>query len=625
MAKKKQENQHKKTETHQFEAETGKILQLMIHSLYAHKDIFLRELISNASDACDKRRYMAITKPELLEGEEKLTIHIEADETKKTLTIKDNGIGMDKQELIDNLGTIAKSGTQRFLEEAQKNKENAFNLIGQFGVGFYSAFMVADTVTVLSRKIGQEQAFIWQSQGTGSFTIDSTDQQTAYGTTIILSMKESEKEFLEKHRLKHIIKTYSDHISFPIELKAGKEAAENVSEGAALWTKDKKDISTTQYEEFYKHTAHAGDTPWLTLHNKAEGIIEYTSLLFIPSQRPFDMFHPDRHTRIKLYVKKVFISENIDILPRYLRFMRGIIDSQDLPLNISRETLQHNTIIAKIKKAVSKKIISELQNKAQNDKEAFAIFWQNFGAVLKEGLCEAGDANREALLELCHFQTTQSDTLTNLDQYITNMGKDQDKIYYLTGDNINTLKKSPQLEAFLQQGIEVILLTDPVDDFWVNVNHDYKGKELVSITRSDINLNKDKKDTAEKEEKTTSTDHKALLDFMKECLKDKVTEVTISKKLADSPVCLSVKEGAMDIRMERFLLSQNQLAAATPKVLEINPNHTIITYIEKNIGSDTATHLTKLLFDQACILEGEPVWDASEFAQLLNQLLEKTL
>jgi molecular chaperone HtpG len=613
-------------ETREFGAETGKILQLMIHSLYANKDIFLRELISNASDACDKLRYEALSNKELNEDTSDLKIQIIADEKAKTLTVSDNGIGMNREDLINNLGTIASSGTQKFLEAATGDAKNMVQLIGQFGVGFYSSFMVADEVTVTSRKAGEDTAWVWTSKADGNYTIYEAEGEHPRGTSIKLHLKDDAIAFTDKHRVGHIVRTYSDHISFPVAFTDSEGETDVLNEGSALWKKAKSEITDEQYNEFYKHVAHAGDKPWMILHNKAEGALEYSNLLFIPSAKPFDLFHPDRATRVKLYVRRVFISEeNNNLIPAYLRFLRGVVDSEDLPLNISRETLQHNNVIHKIRNAITKKVLSELKKKAKDEPEEFAKFWANFGATVKEGLCEGIDANRELLLEVCHFNTTKSeDKVINLDTYIERMQEGQDKIYYLSGDNLEAVKNSPQLEGFLKKGLEVILLTDSVDDFWVNVNHEYKGKEIVSITRAGLDLDF-VKDTQEDKTPEKNEDMEKTVELFKNTLGQKVFDVVISKKLADSPVCLTTQEGGMDMRMERFLVSQKQLATATPKVLEVNPNHSIVKFIKENVESEKAKDLVELLFDEACIIEGEVISDTGAFSKRFNKFLEKAL
>lgn len=627
MAAKKNTKEHTSShsETFEFGAQTGKILQLVIHSLYAHKDIFLRELISNASDACDKLRYEALTTPALV-NEDPLKITVTASEKDNTLTISDNGIGMNKQDLIDNLGTIASSGTQRFLEQAGNSKDD-IQLIGQFGVGFYSAFMVADKVTVISQKAGEKEAWQWESQADGAYTITPAEAQKNNGTVITLHMREDAKDFLDKHRIKHIVRTYSDHISFPVEFTDSEGHTDTINKGAALWTRAKSDITPEQYTEFYKHIAHAGDQPWMVIHNKAEGALTYSYLLFIPSVKPFDLFHPDRMTRVKLFVKRVFISENDNqLVPQYLRFLRGVVDSEDLPLNISRETLQHNNVVHKIRTAITKRILTELKKKAQEEPAEFAKFWELFGSTIKEGLCEGIDANRELLLEVCHFQTTQTDSASiSLDTYVSRMKEGQDTIYYLAGDNLHTLKNSPQLEGFRKKGIEVLLLTDPVDDFWVNVNYEYKGKALQSVSRAGVDLEEKSSDANESNKDKTDTTLEQTLAYFKEILGNRVFNVVASKKLADSPVCLAAQEGGMDIRMERFLVAQKQLAHPSPKVLEVNANHPIVRYIGSHTGSDTAKDLVELLFDEACVIEGEPITDTGAFSKRFNALLERVL
>jgi molecular chaperone HtpG len=612
-------------ETFEFGAETGKILQLVIHSLYANKDIFLRELISNSSDALDKFRYESLSNEKLDDGDAPLKITIKFDEKNSSLTIFDNGIGMSRDELIENLGTIARSGTQKFLENISGNKNADVTLIGQFGVGFYSAFMVASEAEVISRKAGDEQAWVWRSKADGKYTVSQAEEKIGRGTTIKLTIKEDSKEFLDKHRISHIVGTYSDHISFPVELIDEDGAVQSLNAGKALWAKPKSEITQEQYTEFYKHVAHAGDKPWIILHNKVEGAIQYTNLLFIPSAKPFDLFHPDRATRVRLYVKKVFISEqNIDLIPRNLRFLRGIIDSEDLPLNISRETLQHNNILRKINTSITKKVLSELKDKAKKAPEEFAKFWDNFGSVLKEGLCEGIDSSRDQLLEVCHFCTTKStDKRISLDSYIENMQEGQKAIYYLAGDSLEAIKNSPQLEGFLKKNLEVILLTDSVDDFWTTVNHEYKGFELVSINRSGLNIENLEGSAADKDSKPEQQSQaEQAVEAFKEILQGKVLNVVASRKLSDSPVCLAVQEGAMDMRMERFLLSQNQLASASLKILEINTNNPLVQFIGKNADSQKAKELGLLLFDQACVLEGEPIANPGDFAKRLNKFLE---
>jgi molecular chaperone HtpG len=614
----------KSKENLKFTAETSKILQLMIHSLYTNRDIFVRELISNASDACDKLRHQAILEPHLTKNDAEFKINILLDKKTKTLTFSDNGIGMTREELIANLGTIAKSGTQEFLAQLENKKD--MPLIGQFGVGFYSSFMVADKVMVVSRHAGSEECWQWESDGQGEFSI-APAEMSLRGTLITLHLKNDVEEYLDAFRLRHIVQTYSDHISFPISITDDEGKTETVNTASALWMRAKTDISPEQYKEFYHHVAHQPDDPWLVLHNKAEGKLEYTSLLFIPSLKPFDLFHPDRKRRVKLYVKRVFITEeNVDVIPSWLRFLRGIVDSEDLPLNISRETLQANPMLAKIREALTKRVLSELKKKA-GEEEEYKPFWKNFGPVLKEGLCE-GHAPREQILEVCKFHSTVGDAMTDIDAYISRMKPGQEEIFYLTGDTMESLRATPQLEGFAKRGIEVLLMNDHVDDFWVNVVFEYKGKKFKSVTRSDIDLDtiSEAKDDKKPEEKSDSEAVKKLCARMQEILGDKVKEVRTTGKLTDSAVCLGVQEGAMDFRFERFLIEQKQLPAAAAKILEVNPSHAIIKALARKADSTPELEdAVWLLFDQARLLEGESLSDPASFTRRLQGFVEKSL
>jgi len=618
-------------EKHPFGAEVSKVLKLMIHSLYTNKDIFLRELISNASDACDKLRYAAVTVPELLKDDPALVITLSSDKNAGTITIADNGIGMGRDELMANLGTIAKSGTQEFLKEMTGDAQKDVSLIGQFGVGFYSAFIVADKVTVTSRKAGEEQGHVWESDGSGEFTID-TAEKARRGTSITLHIQEAQEGYLDKFRLKHIAQTYSDHISFPIEYRDEDGSAEVINKASALWMRPKSEITPDQYKEFYHHAAHSPDLPWMTLHNKAEGKLEYTSLLFIPSLQPFDLFHPERKRRVKLYVKRVFITdEGSDIVPHYLRFLRGVVDSEDLPLNISREVLQQNPLLERIRESIVKRVLSELKKRAEKEPADYAVFWKNFGAVLKEGLCEA-IAPKEQILEACRFASTVGGTLVSLDEYIARMKEGQEHIFYLSGDNAELLARNPQLEGFKKRGAEVLLFTDHVDDFWVNVVHEYKGKKFLSVTRSNAEL--DKIAVENKEEKKPDGQEartEPLIAVLKTIYGEQVKDVRVTHKLASAAVCLAVDQGAMDIRLERFLREQKQLAATYAKILEINPDHAVIRSLARRIeaGStaDDATvrDIALVLLDQAKILEGEEVSDPAGFSERINSFLAKGL
>jgi molecular chaperone HtpG len=449
-----------------FEAEVSRLLDIVVHSLYSNKDIFLRELISNASDACDKLRYEAIAKPELLAGDAEFKVRLLTDNVRNVLTIADNGIGMNKADLIDNLGTIANSGTAKFLDAVSKS-DNAkdVDLIGQFGVGFYSAFMVASQVDVLSKKAGEDQAWKWSSDGKGEYTVAEAEME-GHGTQITLHLTDEFKEFTEEYRLRHIVKTYSDHIGIPVVLMKA-DGDETLNEASALWTRPKSEVTDEQYKEFYKHNSHAFDDPWKTIHYQAEGAIEYTGLLYLPTMRPFDLYDPQRKGHLKLYVRKVFITEGADeLLPPWLRFVSGVVDSQDLPLNVSREMLQHNPVLTKIKNGLTKKVLSELETAAKKDGEGFDKFWETFGSVVKEGLYE-DQSNRDRILKIAKFRSTKGDGWTTLAEYVERMKEGQKAIYYISGEDIDALKRSPQLEGFAAKGIEVLLLTDPVDEFWM--------------------------------------------------------------------------------------------------------------------------------------------------------------
>lgn len=623
--------QNLKEEHIKFDAEIGKILQLVIHSLYTNKDIFLRELISNSSDACDKLRYLNITNPELAGSDTDYGIKISVDENNKTISIADNGIGMNRTDLIENIGTIAKSGTHGFLSKLTGDSAKDLQLIGQFGVGFYSGFMVAKEMEIITRKANENEVWHWASKGDGEYTLKQLDNpEFKRGTTIILHLRDEENEFLDKFRLRHIIKTYSDHIAFPIEFTSSEGEKDIVNSASAIWMRPKNEISEDQHHEFYKQIAHLPDAPWHIMHNKNEGMIEYTNLLYIPSSKPFDLFNPDRNSKVKLYVKRVFIgAEGINILPSYLRFVYGVVDSSDLPLNISRETLQHNHSLEKIRKSLTKKVISELKTKLEKDNSSYSEFWNNFGAAIKEGLCESIPAEeKEKLLEICLFRSALHNKYISLAEYINNMKEGQENIFYLSSDNIDKALNSPQLEGFIKNNIDVLLFTDTVDDFWVNVVHNYKEKELKSVTRSGIELDKivNNKKEEKQENKDEEPNNKSLTDYFKQVLGNIIMDAKVSGKLIDSPVCLSVAEGAMDIRMERYLKDQKQIGKSFAKILEINTNHPIIKKISQAIDNNDfslSQELVLALYDQACIIEGEPVEDVGAFSRRINSLLSR--
>ena len=628
----------------EFDVEVGKVLSLMINSLYTNKDIALRELIANASDACDKLRYEAAQKADILQKDEELKISITIDKDKKQLILTDNGIGMSKKDLVENLGTIARSGTENFIKSLTGDKNKDVQLIGQFGVGFYSSFMVADQVEVTSRRFDEKNSYTWTSEGASKFSIDkaSKEEEIERGTKIILHLKDDAGDFLDRFHIKHIVQTYCDHINVKIELipdnvEAG-ASIETLNSASALWKQPKNEITKEQYNNFYKQMSHLPGEPFMTLHNTAEGIVSYTNLLFIPASKPFDLFHPDRKSSVKLYVKKVFISEELSLVPAWMRFLRGLIDSDDLPLNISRETLQHNIVLEKIKKAVVNKVLSELKKKSTKDEEEYLKFWNNFGAVLKEGLCESSEF-REKTLEICRFATSKSDgKLITISEYLDRVKKNQDKIYYLTGENIEKIEASPQLEIFKKKDVEVLYLTDAVDDFWVTVTLPYKEKEFQSITRSDIdldNIDKEKKEGDEedsnekpedkKEKDVTNSKYDDLIAKFKELLGKKVKDVRISKKLTDSAVCLAVDSMSMDIRMERYMLEQKQIQAGSAKILEINPDNAIVKGLQESLKTDGDKDEFKdkvfTLYDMACITEDEPVANSKDFCKRIEKLL----
>ena len=622
-----------KAENFSFDAKISKLLKLMVHSIYTNKDIFLRELISNSIDAIEKRKYLSLQNGDfaILGGDYKVQIAI--DPKKHLLTIRDNGVGMSRDDLIANLGTIAQSGTEDFVKQMAQGS-NSSDLIGQFGVGFYSVFMVAKKVEVKSRKLGETVIHKWISEGEEGYSLKEIDEDFDYGTEILIHLDTEHKEkFVDKYHIEHIIKTYSGNVGVPIELNDGEEASkfENMTTGSALWNQDKKSVTEEQYQEFYKSVAHLPDKPAITIHYRAEGKVEYNALLFVPSMKPFDLFHPDRQTRVKLYVRKVFICEQgLDIIPRYLRFVYGVIDSSDLPLNISRETLQDSHILHKITEGITKKIINELKNLAKNADE-YEKLWKNFGSVIKEGLCEQ-HSDRENLLHISRFYSTKNpDKLTSLDDYIASMPEKQKEIYYCTGESVEEIMQNPQMEMFIKNGIEVICLTDTVDGFWINVANDYLGKDFKSITRADLdidNLNADKPAEDVNLDEENELNGK-LKKYFKVALEENVKEIRISHKLTDSPASIGIDAGAMDIKMERFLMEQNQIAKSSLKILELNPkNHLVLSVLEKMQNFDETVanqgkELALTIFEIACIAQGEPIKHPALFAKRVAKLLDK--
>ncbi|WP_119462753.1 molecular chaperone HtpG [Rhodospirillaceae bacterium SYSU D60014] len=615
-------------EKHGFQAEVSRLLDIVAHSLYSDKTVFLRELISNASDACDRLRYLSLTQPELTASDPNFRVTLSADRAARTLTIADNGIGMNHDDLVENLGTIARSGTSAFVGQMTGDAAKDLALIGQFGVGFYSAFMVAERVEVTSRKAGEDQGWRWISEGKGEFTVAPAEVESR-GTRITLHLREGEDEFLDSNQLRRVVTKYSDHIALPILLiENGKEHTINAA--SALWTRPKSEITEAQYAEFYRHTAHSFDSPWLTLHARVEGKIEYTSLLFVPSAKPLDLFHPDRKHCVRLYVRRVFITESCEeVLPAYLRFLRGIIDSEDLPLNISREMLQHNPILAKIRAGVTKRVLNELQKKADSDPEDYTTFWNNFGAVLKEGLYEDSD-QRDPILKLARFRSTAGEGLVSLADYVGRMKPGQDAIYYITGDSTEAVARSPQLEGFAARGVEVLLLTDPVDEFWVPAVGLFEGKAFKSVTRGGADLDRIEAPAGEtKKSEPPAAGIDNLIALFRLTLKDAVKDVRLSQRLTDSPVCLVADEGDMDIHLERLLKQHRQIEAGAKRVLEINPAHPLVASLAKRIGDnghgDEVAEAAWLLLDQARIVEGETLPDPAAFSRRLSDVLRRSM
>ena len=608
-------------ETMQFQAEVAKVLDIVIHSLYSNHEIFLRELISNASDACDKLRYALLTHPELTKNEG-FKIIITPDKSAKTLTITDNGIGMNKDDLINHLGTIARSGSAEFIKTLSGDRQKDMALIGQFGVGFYASFMVADRVQVRTKKAGDSTGWLWESTGAGSFTIKE-DPDAPQGTAITLFLKKDMLDYLEPIRIRHLVKQYSDHVALPIELcENGK--TEVINAASALWTRNKADITEEQYKDFYQSVSHSFDTPWMTLHYKAEGIIDYTALMFIPTKPPFNLFQPDRKSGIQLYTNKVFITDDMkDLMPYFLRFMTGVIDTNDLPLNVSREMLQTTPVMAKIKKGIVHRILAELKKRAEKPDD-YKTFWDSFGIVFKEGLYEPID-ERQEVAELCRFHTTAEDNLVSFADYVARMKKGQENIYYLTGTDLETLKVNPQLEGFAARGIEVLLLTDPIDEFWVQTYSEYKGKRIVSVMHAKDDLNKIK---AEKDD-TPTLDKKAgekLTQKINDVLGDSVGSVQMTDRLTKSPMALITPEGQMSMNLERLMKAHGQQTNFnSQRILEINGKHPVIQkladLIDKEEMTDVVAASIQVLFDETLIAEGEPIKNPSAFAERLTRFI----
>lgn len=614
---------------HAFKTEVTQLLHLMVHSVYTEKDVFLRELISNASDACDKLRYEAIADPELLAGDPRLAIRISVDKERGRLTVADNGIGMDEQELVDNLGTIARSGTRAFLDKLAQSADTS-SFIGQFGVGFYSAFMVADRIEVVSRKAGTSSAWLWASDGAGGFTVgpapDELAKVTLRGTAVILSLKPDAKNYLEEHEIERIVRTYSDHILFPIELAGGDGKTRQINSASALWQRSKSEVKPEEYREVYNTVAHQFDEPALTLHYKAEGRQSYAVLLFVPTKAPFDLFDLERKGRVKLYVRRVFITDDAALLPSYLRFVRGVIDSEDVPLNISREILQNNPQVGQIRRAVTGRFLSELETLAEKEPERYEKIWDTFGAVIKEGLYEDFE-RRDQLLKLARFRSTAGPSWRSLKDYIGALRPNQAEIYYLTGDSLELIKSSPQLEAAKAREVEVLLMADPVDHFWTSLALSFEGKPLKSLTQGEADLTAIPVQS-ESKPAANPDDVASLIAAIKEALGDEVSDVRASKLLVTSPACLVAAGGGPDRGLDRLLQRQKRGGAGSKPVLEINPSHPLIQGLGRQVAAnrkDDARELSLLLLDQAHVLEGELPSEPAKFAERLNRYVVRGL
>ncbi|MCZ6577965.1 MAG: molecular chaperone HtpG [Gammaproteobacteria bacterium] len=620
-------------ETRGFETEVNQLLDLMIHSLYSNKDIFMRELISNASDACDKLRFTAISDAGLYEEDIELKVKISFDKEARTITISDNGIGMTREEVIDQIGTIAKSGTQSFLDSITGDQKKDAHLIGQFGVGFYSSFIVSEKVTLRSRKAGEavENGVEWISRGKGEYEIRSIEK-AGRGTEVTLELLEGEDEYLNEWKLRSLITSYSDHIDFPVVMDKTREPEEEggetvieeetVNQASALWTRSRSDIKDDEYREFYKHVAHDYEDPISWSHNRVEGTNEYTSLLYIPARAPFDLYDRDSRHGIKLYVRRVFILEDAEqLMPRYLRFVRGLIDSNDLPLNVSRETLQGSKVIDSIRNGSVKKVLSMLEKIAKNDPEKYQKFWKEFGKVLKEGPAE-DFANKEKIAKLLRFSTTHSgdeEQAVTFDDYVSRMQDGQDKIYYIAADSHAAARNSPNLEIFKKKGIEVLLLSDRVDEWLTSHLAEYDGKKLQSVAKGELDLGADEASEKELEEKAKSSEK--LIKRMKKALGDKVEDVRVTNRLTDSPACIVLNEQDMAMHMQRLLKEAGHEMPSSRPVLEINPDHPIVKKLNAEKSKKKFDDWSSILFDQAILAEGGQLEDPADFVAKLNKML----
>lgn len=622
------------SETLGFQAEVKQLLHLMIHSLYSNKEIFLRELVSNASDACDKLRFEAIDNPALLEGDPELRIRVDFDKEARTITISDNGIGMSRDEAIANLGTIARSGTKEFFSQLTGDKQKDTQLIGQFGVGFYSSFIVADKVSVLTRRAGEDQeAVLWESTGEGEFTIASAEKAER-GTSITLHLREDEDEFLDGWRLRNVLRRYSDHISLPVQMRkedwdedkqqqVKQDEWESVNQASALWTRSKSEISDEQYQEFYKHIAHDYENPLAWTHNRVEGRSEYTQLLYVPKQAPFDLWDRDARRGVKLYVKRVFIMDDAEqLLPAYLRFVRGVIDSADLPLNVSREILQESRDVRAIREGSAKRILSLLEDLAENQPEQYAEFWNQFGQVLKEGTGEdmGNQARIAALLRFASTHQEGSAQTVSLNDYIGRMKEGQDKIYYVTADTFAAASNSPHLEVFRKKGIEVLLMSDRVDEWMLSYLREFEGKQLVSVAKGGLDLDSLADEEEKKHQAEVAETFKPLVERLKTTLGDKVKEVRITARLVDSPACVVVDANELSPHLLRMLQAAGQEAPEVKPILEINPEHALIAKVQA-ADDEAFGEWAQLLLEQAMLAEGAALQDPASFVKRVNRLL----
>ncbi len=614
-----------------FSADVSRLLDIVANALYTNHDVFLRELISNAADACDRLRYDAIQHPALTKDNPAFRIHVYKDTKTRTLTLVDNGTGMDKGELVENLGTIAKSGTAALMEK-MKGSGDSLKLIGQFGVGFYASYMVGSKVTVVSRKAGEKETWTWVSDGRTGFDVREATRDEmkkldgARGTAVIINIKDEAAEFLLDEKIKLTALHYSDHIDVPIFHGEPGTADKDkpLNKASALWTRPKSEITKEQYTEFYRHISHGFDEPLMTSHWHAEGKIEYTGMLFVPTLRPWDLFDPSRRSFVNLYVRRVFITDSLETLMfPWLRFVRGVIDSQDLPLNISRESLQFNPLLPKIRSGVAKKILGDLDKLSREDDFGFIAFWGQFGAVIKEGLYDAPE-HRDDIFKICRFYSTLSDgeKFISLDDYVGRMKEGQEEIYYITGEKLDMLVASPQIEGFRARGLEVLYLTDTIDDFWLQNVPEYKGKKFKSVTKGDINLSETESD----KKPETPKEFQDLINRLKELLKDEISDVRISKRLTDSPVCLIAQDGGIDMHMERVLKIHQKYTGSVKPVLEINAGHPLIEKLRARISDEKLFgDAAFLLLDQARIVQGQPVNDAGAFARRLSAFMASGL